>query len=111
MHLKTYLKNLDSVDKVVKETAKIQMDPPGTASGTFGGATSTTGGTTPSKAADAITGGGKNIKQIYINIDNLVGVNNNMFTKGDDPKDATSFMEKLTNALQMIVNDTNYATN
>ncbi len=63
------------------------------------------------KATDAITGGGKQIKQIIINIDNLVGVNNNNFNKGDDPKDATSFMDKLTNALTMIVNDTNYATN
>lgn len=67
--------------------------------------------TTPTKAIDSITGGGKSMKQIYINIDNLVGVNNNHFNPDQDPADATSFMEKLTNALQMIVNDTNYATN
>lgn len=65
--------------------------------------------TTPSKAADAITGGGKNVKQIYINIDSLIKSNTNQFTQGQSPKDATSFMEQLTNALQMIVNDTNYA--
>lgn len=66
---------------------------------------------TATKALDSITGGGKSMKQIYINIDNLVGVNNNHFNPDQDPADATSFMEKLTTALQMIVNDTNYATN
>lgn len=67
--------------------------------------------TSPTEALDSITGGGKSMKQIYINIDNLVGVNNNNFTSDQDPADATSFMERLTTALQMIVNDTNYATN
>jgi hypothetical protein len=61
------------------------------------------------KQLDTITGGGKKIKNIIINLDNLVGTNNNYFTKGDDPAYADNFMEKLTNALQLIVNDVNYA--
>lgn len=74
--------------------------------------TYTPGGSSGSKvekAADAITGGGKNIKQIYINIDSLIKSNTNQFTPGQNPKDATTFMDQLTNALQMMVNDTNYA--
>ncbi|MDD4700013.1 MAG: hypothetical protein PHV07_07125 [Oscillospiraceae bacterium] len=109
--LAQYLENLRLVDKVVSETAKIQMDSFGSggSSGAVGGGSGDSA--VASKALDSITGGGKSMKQIYINIDNLVGVNNNNFTADQDPGDATSFMEKLTNTLQMIVNDTNYATN
>ena len=75
-------------------------------------ATEHTGGesstSTTSKVTDAITGGGKNIKQIYINIDSLIKSNTNQFTPGMSPKDATSFLEQLTNALQLVVNDVNY---
>lgn len=101
--------------KILKQLVDLQFGGSGASSttgagGGTGGDTSGSG-TTPSKAIDSITGGGKSMKQIYINIDNLVGVNNNHFNPDQDPADATSFMEKLTNALQMIVNDTNYATN
>lgn len=96
--------------KILKQLADLQFGgaSSSSSSGTSGGGTGTE---TPTKALDSITGGGKSMKQIYINIDNLVGVNNNHFNPDQDPADATSFMEKLTTALQMIVNDTNYATN
>lgn len=82
------------------------------ATGTAVGAGGAGGGASAksvAKAADAINGGGKNVKQIYINIDSLIKSNTNQFTPGQSPKDATTFMDQLTNALQMIVNDTNYA--
>ncbi|MHB9003519.1 MAG: hypothetical protein ACYC6C_05585 [Coriobacteriia bacterium] len=61
------------------------------------------------KASDSITGGGKNIKQINITLESLIHANTNIFDKGDNPADATTFMEKLTTALESIVNDVNYS--
>ena len=60
-------------------------------------------------AADAISGGGKSIKQITINLESLIHTNTNVFDQGQNPADAQDFMSKLTTALQMIVNDVNYA--
>ena len=60
------------------------------------------------KTADAITAGGKGIRNFYINIDSLIGSTNNYFTSSkDDPASASDFMQKLSNALQ-LVNDVNY---
>lgn len=69
------------------------------------------GGTvTPQYASDAITGGGKSMKQIIINLNSgLIETNNNYFDKTQDPKDANDFMSKLTNALASVVNDVNYS--
>lgn len=61
------------------------------------------------KATDVITGGGRNVKQINITIDKLVENINNSFEPGQNPADATDFMNKLTAALQSVVNDTNYS--
>lgn len=59
---------------------------------------------------DAITGGGKQVKNFYITIGNLIGENTNMFQSSqDDPQSAQSFMSKMSEALQMVVNDVNYA--
>ena len=63
-----------------------------------------------STASDAITGGGKQVKNFYITIGNLIGENTNMFQSSkDDPQSAQDFMSKMSEALQMVVNDVNYA--
>lgn len=67
------------------------------------------GGNVAQTALDNITGGGKNIKQVIINLDKLVENVNNNFNPGQNPADASDFMQKMTNALQSIVNDVNYA--
>lgn len=60
------------------------------------------------KAEDLITGGGKNVKVLNIYLDSLIASNTNVFDQGEDPASAEEFMTKLTNALQVVVNDTNY---
>ena len=64
-------------------------------------------------AATTISAGGKSVKNFNITInDGLVKeVTNNFNSSDDDPASATSFMEKLDTALQMILNDANYAAN
>lgn len=63
-----------------------------------------------STAADSITAGGKSIKTFNINIESLIGENSNYFNSSqDNPASARDFMQLLSNALQMIVNDANYA--
>jgi len=78
---------------------------------TGGGGAGGGGGTgTPEYASDAISGGGKSMKQIIINLNSgLIETNNNYFDKTQDPKDAGDFMSKLTNALASVVNDVNYS--
>lgn len=64
------------------------------------------------ETADAITSGGKQVKNFYITIEKLLGENTNVFnSSSDDPQTAESFMEKLSNALQMVVNDVNFSAN
>ena len=106
---KSYAKNKAEEQRILEKIADLQFGDGSGGSGGDGGSRGTGGGTEPSKALDSITGGGKSMKQIYINIDNLVDVNNNNFTADQNPADASDFMDKLTTALQMIVNDTNYA--
>ncbi len=60
------------------------------------------------KAQSVISGGGKNIKQIIINLDSLIAENNNIFSEGQDPADASDFTDKLAIALQSVLNDVNY---
>lgn len=56
-----------------------------------------------------ITSGGKQIKNVNINIESLIGANTNIFSSSqDDPASADDFMSKLSNALMQIVNDANY---
>ena len=63
-----------------------------------------------SKANTSITDGGKQSKTFNITIGNILGENTNIFqSSSDDPESASAFMEKLSNALQMVVNDVNYA--
>jgi len=63
-----------------------------------------------STASDAITGGGKQVKNFYINIGSLIGENTNRFESSkDDPQSAQDFTSKLSETLQKVVNDVNYA--
>lgn len=62
------------------------------------------------KAAAAISGGGKSVKTFNITIGSILGENTNIFQSStDSPETAQGFLEKLSNALQMVVNDVNYA--
>jgi hypothetical protein len=54
---------------------------------------------------NTITGGGRQMKNITFNIGSLVGENTNNFLPGEGPEDADDFMRKLTNALQLVMND------
>lgn len=77
-------------------------------SGTTSG--SNNSNTSTSTASDSITGGGKQVKNFYINIDSLIKENTNMFQSSkDDPRSAQDFMGMLSEALQTVVNDVNYA--
>jgi hypothetical protein len=64
-------------------------------------------------ASTTISAGGKSVKNFNITInDGLVKeVVNNFNSSDDDPASASLFMEKLSDALQTIVNDVNYAAN
>ena len=64
-----------------------------------------------SDASTSISAGGKNVKNFNITInDGLVnGVQNYFNSSSDDPSSASDFMWRLSNALQMILNDVNYA--
>ena len=64
-----------------------------------------------SDASTQISSGGKNIKNFNITInDGLVnGVQNYFNNSSDNPESASDFMWRLSNALQMILNDVNYA--
>ncbi len=66
-----------------------------------------------SNTSTAISSGGKNVKNFNITInDGLVnGVQNYFNSSDDNPETATDFMWRLSNALQMILNDVNYAAN
>ena len=64
------------------------------------------------KVSDSITGGGKQVKNFYISIDNIIGSNTNQFnSSSDNPATAQDFMSRLAEALQRVVNDVNYAAN
>ncbi len=66
------------------------------------------GGTTRElqKAEDLINGGGRNTKIYNIYLDSLIASNTNVFEPGQDPASAEEFITQLTNALQLVVNDT-----
>jgi len=63
------------------------------------------------EASATITGGGRMVKQVNIEIDNLIGGEiTNIFRDTDSIEDADDFLTKLSNALQSVVNDTNLAS-
>lgn len=60
-------------------------------------------------ASATIDGGGKMVKQINVSIESLIGSNTNMFKDTDTMEDADNFLDKLSTALQLVVNDVNYS--
>lgn len=66
-----------------------------------------------SDASTSISSGGKSVKNFNITInDGLVNGVQNYFNSSDDsPESASDFMRRLSDALQMILNDVNYAAN
>jgi gas vesicle protein len=75
-----------------------------------GGVPLTLNGDYRSSASDSITGGGRQVKNFYITIDSLIKENTNMFqSSNDNPDSAQDFMSKLSESLQRVVNDVNYA--
>ena len=78
-----------------------------------GGGNTGGGGTTTTAveaAADSISGGGKQVKNYYITInDGLIKeVVNHFNSTNENPETASDFMDKLSRALQNVVNDVNY---
>ncbi|MBR4199236.1 MAG: hypothetical protein IKQ94_10755 [Bacteroidales bacterium] len=81
-------------------------------SGTGGSGTGGSGTTSKVKdTATDISSGGNTLKNFYITInDGLVKeVNNHFSSSSDNPASADGFMQRLSDALQMVVNDVNYA--
>jgi len=63
----------------------------------------------PQSQLNTITGGGRSIKNVVINLGSLIAENTNIFKEGETPENAEDFIDKLTTSLQLVVNDTNYA--
>lgn len=58
-------------------------------------------------AGGVITGGGRSVKHITINVESLIGVNNNMFESGETPTNKDAFLDQLKSALFGVLNDAN----
>jgi hypothetical protein len=69
------------------------------------------GGGDSASAADSIAAGGKSVKNFNITINGglVNGVQNHFNSSSDNPETADDFMWRLSNALQMMLNDVNYA--
>jgi hypothetical protein len=99
------ISDVDSVQDMLSADATNDNDD---ASGGSGGGSG--GNFDLSKAEDTISGGGRNLKVINISLESLIANNTNIFEPGKDPADANEFLDKLSAALQLVVNDTNYNT-
>ncbi|MBR4584198.1 MAG: hypothetical protein IKO34_10405 [Bacteroidales bacterium] len=109
------IKRQESIKGLIDEMTP-NLDDSGTSdgnSGTGDGGNGGNGGTSASaveSAAASISSGGKQIKTFNITIGSILGENTNIFqSSSDSPETAQGFLEKLSNALQMVVNDVNYA--
>ena len=69
------------------------------------------GNTDPDKQLNTITGGGRQVKNITINLDSLINENNNIFAPGEGIDQSNKLREELTALLQSVLNDTNLAMN
>ncbi len=56
-----------------------------------------------------VAGGDTTSKNYNITFEHLIGTVNNTFEAGQSPQDNRDFMQQLTEALQTIINDTNYS--
>lgn len=117
--LEKYVKNKKEIDKISSGVASLNLEDRNTSATTattagVTGATRTTGVNTDlANSTDTITGGGKNVKIFNIVIESLIGgpLTNNFHGSEYDPQSAEDFKNKLSNVLQMLVNDVNYAAN
>ncbi|HQP04411.1 MAG TPA: hypothetical protein PLP11_07390, partial [Bacteroidales bacterium] len=85
-------------------SGELRYSPPMVPSGPAGGGS----GNRLQKAEDEISGGGRNMKVVNITLDSLISTVNNVFEPGQDPAGANDFLDKLSRALTMVVNDVNY---
>jgi hypothetical protein len=67
--------------------------------------------TDPDTQLNTITGGGRQVKNITINLDALINENNNIFAPGEGIDQGNKLREELTALLQSVLNDTNLAMN
>lgn len=105
--LQTYVKRSKEIKATAAYLASTTLDSTSTTP-----APPTTEGGNPdlTKASDAITGGGKSIKNINIHIENMVRELKNEFSSSkDDPSTAADFNRKLCDVLQTLVNDASHA--
>ena len=58
-------------------------------------------------AESTISGGGRSVKNITINVESLIGINNNNFEEGETPVNKEEFMDQLKAALFGVLNDAN----
>lgn len=108
------MKRKDKVDDIVNKMTGTNSEttPEGSGDGSNGnnGVPAGSGAGAIEKAAATISGGGKSVKTFNITIGSILGENTNIFQSStDSPETAQGFLEKLSNALQMVVNDVNYA--
>ena len=102
---------------IIKSSVEREFGSDDDATGTpQGNGTGTTSGTTTAgdrvkSAVTDISSGGQTLKNFIITInDGLVKeVNNHFNSSSDNPATASDFMQRLSDALQMVVNDVNYA--
>ena len=108
------MKRKDKVDDIINKMTGTNSEttPEGSGDGSNGnnGGSAGSGTGAIEKAAATISGGGKSVKTFNITIGSILGENTNIFQSStDSPETAQGFLEKLSNALQMVVNDVNYA--
>lgn len=106
---KSQQKVKSKIQGLIDELADIPEEN-GDAGGGSNGGSAGSGAGAIEKAAATISGGGKSVKTFNITIGSILGENTNIFQSStDSPETAQGFLEKLSNALQMVVNDVNYA--
>lgn len=109
---KRYRTAVNERESIMRQVSALQFD-----SFTSGGTGGTEfdfdydGNTDPDKQLNTITGGGRQVKNITINLDALINENNNIFAPGEGIEQSNKLREELTALLQSVLNDTNLAMN
>lgn len=105
-----YKRAKDEQQRVMKALGNMQFSGTGLSTGLNpDGVIDPSGITAAEKQLNTITGGGRQVKNITINLNSLIAENNNIFKPGETVEDADDFMTKLKSALQLALNDVNYA--
>jgi hypothetical protein len=102
-----FQKGINHMERMFGLTAGSGTGTGGTTPLDSGGTGTGTGGSIQS-GIDSITGDVRAAKNIIINLDALIGENNNYFESAAEA-DVTSFKDKLKMTLQSVINDVNYA--